>query len=663
MLNSDQAQMQRAFKLTITDFPVDLILLITEYLDTADLKQCIFVSATWNGTFRPMLYKTVKPKDYQKFCTFYKAIEQSAKEPKRNDGFGILRVADLGCSVSTLHVQDGFLTIKRAQQLNTLCPNVTSVHFDWEERRKPLKRSARARVFESPFGFLGHFHPPSLRSLNLRLLNSETQLDSFASDIMLPMLQYLPKLESLTTNENMCFVSITFLEQLHNKCPNLRQLSIHGMNVKAPSDDPLPLFVIENVVPAETMENLSIDRFSVWADANVFNHPWWIYIARKYPSLKSLNVTSGWRQLSLVRVEHRSSQASPTVAFRDFFPQLDELVLAAFAAQYSTAWPQLVKGIRKISLRDHPTPFFSEWISHKATDSLERLSMWRFPADLQQFKNCPQLQQLELDSRTTAGKRTMMLDDFYDINLDVILSSCPALKKLTVARGQICCDGDARAKKYKSYLMTLELKSCVIASNTLLDHVGERCPKLIHLDLWDCMWIIPDQDPIIRINLWQHWLSYFRMFNARVYRQPAIRRYGRDWKQERIALCKLFMVKTPRWDENDSPLFNAGREHALFVTPFLERINNDAIVRWLNTDLDEDTYDNSTIRDNATKAIATLKSQILNSVRDEFDVRNELSSDHKECSCTVLSCGSIDRLYYGNYGEFRLFIDPKPSTS
>ncbi|KAI8141558.1 hypothetical protein BJV82DRAFT_670473 [Fennellomyces sp. T-0311] len=623
---------------TIMNLPNDIALLIVGHLDNADLAQCLRVSAVWHSFFCPFLYRTAKLTTLSKFCAFFNTIERSYEKTKLRSHYPPQRILNLGYNVRALHVRDGFMSMKRMEDLRTLCPNVTSIHFQWREKGNLTPESfskPSTRVFETPNALFMLFDVSSLRSLSLTREGYDCRWEGmFTLDHLIHILRTTPQLESLTLDTKMQFITIASMELIHDTCPNLMQVSVAGSDIEAVNDETVIISAIEGVEPARRMENLSINGSRVWANRNVFTGPWFTYIRHKYPALRQLNISSREHDYRSIHADERDSQVIPAVAFRDYFPRLEELVLGAFSKQLSTAWPHLVRGIQKIKLRDNPSVFFPEWIHNEATNSIVQLSVWRFPSNLSCLKHCPHLQELELDSKAPESRMTTMIRNVaYNINIASILSCCPGLKKLTLTRVNICYE---HASASQASLTTLKMNNVAILSNSVIGHVGQRCRELVHLDFYHCMWVVTDENPIIYIDLPQHRLSYFCMVEPQVYTQIPDSRPNRRLDVP-IAPNRYIMLKTP--GEANPRLFHDECRPTIPIKRYVQKINNSVIVRWLDAWTDGYEYeDDNSIQDQALKEMQDLRE------------RRELNlPDERVWACTVLHCHSVDRLYYSNF--------------
>ncbi|KAI8141562.1 hypothetical protein BJV82DRAFT_618251 [Fennellomyces sp. T-0311] len=622
----------------LTNLPSEIIHYIaTNYLDASDLGECMCTSSTWYTIFSPFRYHNVKLFDRVKSRSFLQKLGQSMSSRKLRSTS--LDTINRFSHIKKLDIQDGVMTAKEMERLGTLCSNTTSVRFYWQVSadQQPVKsHTATTRRFYSPAGFLEHFRPSNVTCLELTGSGN-------GCDIPSDVFRHLPQLLSLTISSTRYFISIAYLEKLHDLCPGLRYIKFTVPNV---FDDSVSAADIERVVPARSMRNLCFHRKQLWEARNVLDGTWFRYIVRKYPELRCLDIGTKHRiferALQASRSEEDVSNAA-IVALRDYFPRLDDLSLGEFAGKPSITWPLLVRGISKITLCDDTMSLFPAWISNDATKGIEKLSLSAVPNDLRGLGNCKYLRELNLDSGPFLQPDKPC--GTPEIALDVILSCCSVLRKLTVSGSFIRYD-DTPADK--SPLEYLELVNAAL-TNEALAHIAHHCPSIIHLNLRMCIWVDSSEYPVIRLDFSQHRLSYFRLVSPwtcreverdRMYASFFPDEFGRTRyiTHRKPGVHECFMLKK---DKSNRMLFDT-RPLATDRRAKVTRLHHSDIMEWLDGSQDQ------VKQAKAKQAIESLRG---------------LKGDHVSFRywSTVLSCRSVTLLYY-NDGRLNVDDDDFCST-
>ncbi|KAI9261582.1 hypothetical protein BDA99DRAFT_605446 [Phascolomyces articulosus] len=427
------------------------------------------------------------------------------------------------------------MLLETMKKLDQLCFNVVSLRFHWQNvpDHKLGSTTATTRLFRSPFPFFTHFHPSTLTSLTLeghQYLKCSSRSPRRPKAMILPALRHVPQLETLRLLVHALTIAIDDLEELDRLCPKLQhfkwslQTRLEGVGLTSGT----------TITPTHTMKKLVLPHQRLWNSIDVCTSPWWTYICTKYPPIKTLVLQSPEQHINIVNAHLSNpllSQDEQKILGsmelkKDYFPQLEEVHLGSFAGRPSSAWPLLVKDIPNVTLIGDATHGFSDWIHSPSTHkNIQRLSLFLIPKALDQLSQCTLLTHLELG-----------FDDpfklvYEKLPLDVLLSACPILYKLTASNCLICYDQEDTSATTAmipsdtdknrtdstaallSRLNTLILRRSVLKDNEVLARIGDRCPQLSHLDLSSCVWFVADslKHPTTQIDMPNRYFSFLRI--------------------------------------------------------------------------------------------------------------------------------------------------------
>ncbi|KAI8139162.1 hypothetical protein BJV82DRAFT_673022 [Fennellomyces sp. T-0311] len=518
----------------ITNLPIEIIDHISTYLDQNDLLQCANVSPSWYINFLICWYRSVKLISHSKSIRFLKVLEKSAKPAKRRRTQGnkssIPRIDDLGQYIRSLELSDGLMTTNAIKQLALLCPDVSSVLFRWDNSQtSPEQVTDLTRAFRTPTRLFEYFHPSSLVQLSLEAGPSFPSAPlRRMSDMTFKVLHHLPQLQSLKMRYAV-YITIKDMQKLHSLCQTLKHLHIDWASIEF-DDASMSWDEIETVTPARTMQSFTFPN-PVWCRSRSFEGPWFKFITHKYPALKSLGIYHEMTDKGLYREQPELPTGGDETFLRKHFPQLETLHLGRFSGHCSMVFPKLVKGISKIKLCDvDTTGAFADWIHNDATANIDYLSLQTLPASIGKLNNCTHLHELHLSGLWPAtGYQKLPLDD--------VLSNCPALQTLITSQCTIHYNYPPRKK---SPLKKLILADSMLLDNAVLAHVGEQCPKLVHLQLFRCIWYSVAEKHLIKIDMPQHWFSCFRLVEPKIsQRIQTVQTLGSDSNQIQQPRCNI----------------------------------------------------------------------------------------------------------------------------
>ncbi|KAI7853350.1 hypothetical protein BDC45DRAFT_586505 [Circinella umbellata] len=269
----------------------------------------------------------------------------------------------------------------------------------------------------------------------------------------------------------------------------------------------------------------------------------------------------------------RERPPSPTTAkmkLKDYFPQLEHVTLGKFGGKTSITWPQLIQGISSVALRDadYFSVFGATTVSAKAendfqnwakqvnlttsgtmtallthhhdhqqqqqqqkTSGLRKLVLRILPLRyMDNFKHFTQLCQLHLD-----GIYRDMDDFIQTLPVDLLLINCPTLEHLKIKMFLLVCQNNNNSNRStattattitsKSRLHTLLIHESGIVNNNdsnyphnnVLTRIGQLCPRLVHLDIFQCDWLLLNSNPnhggypVIHIDMPHQKFSYLRL--------------------------------------------------------------------------------------------------------------------------------------------------------
>ncbi|KAI8141561.1 hypothetical protein BJV82DRAFT_169031 [Fennellomyces sp. T-0311] len=615
---------------TLSNLPAEIIQQIAAYLNTKDLGQCVCVSNSWNLIFRAFRHWSVKLTSCWQFSDFVKALERYAHVAKRRKMDNVPRVDNVGDYIYALHLEDGIMSIQDMKQLASLCPDITSICFRWNDNGKMFRTRKSLpghHQFYSPATFFQHFHPASLICLDLNGPVSQLPADTIST-----VLRHFPQLESLTVTFDVFQVIPAVMEEFHDACPNLICLKVGW--VSRPDDDYTIPFDMAQVVPAYALQSLSFPD-AVSDHSRFCDGQWFEYIKHKYPSLTKLSIFhAGSFKNPLGRTRVEPSPIISTITLRDHWPHLKTLDLGAFASLPSSAYPRLVAGIPSVSLLDDPTMYFEEWINNDATNGLAQLTLRTLPRALDGITRCVHLRELYL------GKKHGYLDNFQELPLEVVLS-CPALEKLSISKCFIR-HGNVTSQ---SRLKTLLMDKSVFDNNQVLAYLSERCRQLTHVSMNHCFWRSTDTYPIIRLWFPYQWFAFFCLKDPKIFSDiakldpptnlviPPTRSFEYTQARWRISyvtgINECFMLNTPEHhQESDLPLFWISETNS-HPSVTVARINDADIMHYLH-----ESQDGAKIQ-KAKEAMDRLR-------------KSGAKQSHGKRWSTVLCCRGVARFHYNS---------------
>ncbi|KAI8141557.1 hypothetical protein BJV82DRAFT_670472 [Fennellomyces sp. T-0311] len=627
---------------SFVDLPNEIIAHIATYLDNNDIIDCMCVSRSWNSFFRTFRRLSVDLVEKASAAAFLAALkEQSSQKTKRRKLDTTQQMDNLGQYVRQLRLEDGLMTSSNMQQLAAMCPNVTTVRFDWYDGGNPPKESTKStRRFRSPIPFFEHFHPATLTCLDLDGEFAPSMSVVFTWDTILDVLRRLPQLESLTMTFDRFFPALSYMEELHTLCPKLIRLKIGWVNWRN-DDTSIPQSKIKHVTPSATMRSLSFPS-AMSADWRMQSTPWYQYITHKYPSLTSLEIFPVAQYKGFL--PNPPSRDDNTLQLRSIWPNLATLNFDVFTGHPCTALPLLVKGIPNVTLRGDVTVHFSQWISNDATHNITQLSISTLPAALSDLSYCTHLRELCLGyDNSYIGYKV-----FQELPIDIVLSSCRALEVLSAFKCHIRQSENCGSTHQPLPLRKLVLSKCAFAHNRILRHIGERCPRLTHLDMHRCIWIDTDRYPVIEIPFPQSWLMYFRLvapticstairtiletpsrFRTSSTSQTRQPRWVIDHDDQRSNEC--LMLKMAEHNESNPPLLFWSGPNKAHPEATMSRISSTDITQWLS--LRADGFKSDALWLKANQGLEAMRVH-----RPDIGFIQHWS--------TLLCCRGVDRFYY-----------------
>ncbi|KAI8141556.1 hypothetical protein BJV82DRAFT_618239 [Fennellomyces sp. T-0311] len=618
---------------TITQLPNEILWQIGNHFDTLDLIELACVSSFCNRVFRPQRYRTVEINTKTQLTMFTKTLEDSVKKRRRrkSDVPDTPYVGVLGECVRSLVLQDGMLTIKGMEKVAKLCPRVTTMDFTWSDSLTPNgNHKPLTRIFHSPVPFFDHFDLPSLTSLSLK--------GKFPIDPMItlaPVLCRLPRLTHLKITSSFK-MTMANMEEIHALCPRLQHLLFTKPMLLDIDDMSISPEEMESLVPASPLQNLSLPS-EIWAHQNITYTLLFKFITRKYPELKSLDISSGSQTVNYIDNEGKPFIGSvQTLTLRQHFQHLENLRLGEFGGQPSTALPLLFRGIRKVTLDDERVSTnFSRWVRHGATNRIERLHLSTVPQRLGDLHYCTRLQELSLGSILN-----FKLQCLQQLPIDTVIGGCPSLIKLTITGYTIVHKSNAKST---SILNTLILRKSAFEDNNVLMRIGTRCPRLTHLDLYSCRWYSPREYPVIRITMPQQSLRFLRILKPEMYTRPnpigTNFLYGAYRESQAKRMNECLLVKT---SSHTHPLFWTAQK-PFSSDSVVTRISNPAILDWL--DRVEANCGRKTPKSTLRRKVAI---RALETLRASADLEGHTPSKMKDYrfGSTVIRCSKVDRFYY-----------------
>ncbi|KAL0084350.1 hypothetical protein J3Q64DRAFT_1862347 [Phycomyces blakesleeanus] len=441
-----------------SELPYEILSLVADYLYKDYKFECIFVCKGWKTTFQELFWKDREVRSVKKLEDAAVAVKHSTSDFPYGVVLQTLTIVE-ACTLHSLLQSDAFETFYNLKHLV-----LEHVIIDSTD----IKKITYSRPWKS--------------LISLKLVIKIAKQNSL-TPILIRLLTNYPSLKEIDVSPHSSMNSLNFnlknFNTLHKRSPQLESIKgcFNLTNIHSNSVNTIP-----TTIAALHVTTLDLDLLD-------WDYLWLYYFSYKYPNIRTLKWKTMCESRERIVKEYNRNKAELLHSLKNVFPHLTTL---EFYTEDRSTWSHAlfwdllcrsnvpIKKLTYILRVCFSSPNFQQMLIQRLLQSFEKTLETFFVAGNVSY-DIRYIVRLNIPSCPVLVDLTLYDCGIY-IDLDNLLDSCPALRRLMFTSGQLYISPEIREDPGKHGLRILGLDN-VDASAPVFSYMSYRCRNLEYMNL------------------------------------------------------------------------------------------------------------------------------------------------------------------------------------